>query len=499
MKQIDERFGGSMKITPEQGGIPSLAIKEFLETLEKGELSTHSVIIAKGNDILFEKYYEPFNADFLHRIYSETKSFVALAVGFAEQDGLVKLDDPISKYFPEECENIKDPKMGEQTVRQMLMMSTPKNEKYWFDIRTDDRVRDYFKKAVTVAPCGSEFQYDSSGSFVLGAMVERVTEKSLLDYLDKKLFSKIGILRENLRCLKAPGGHSWGDSAMLMKPRDLVKVIRFLLDKGKVDGEQILNEKFVCDATSALISTEHHSGEFARKGYGYLIWRTFENSFFFNGMGAQLAVGSPDKDLILVVMSDDQGIDEAKGIIFDGYFDKVYSKAGEPLPEDKAALAELENYANSLKLFCEKGEKSSPLAEKINGKTFVLDENPMGIENVKFTFLKDRGILEYKNAQGCKSLVFGMCENCFTIFPEEGYSREVGSQYAVGNYYKCATSAAWKTENRLVVNVQVIDEYFGRLWMKFDFESDEITVSMRKSAEDFFTSYKGTAKGKILV
>lgn len=487
-----------MKITPEQGGIPSLAIKEFLETLEKGELSTHSVIIARGNDILFEKYYEPFNDDFLHRIYSETKSFVALAVGFAEQDGLVKLGDPISKYFPSECKNIEDPCMGEQTVRQMLMMSTPKHEKYWFNIRTDDRVRDYFKKAKTVAPCGSEFQYDSSGSFVLGAMVERVTKKSLVDYLDEKLFSKIGIERENVRCLKAPGGHSWGDSAMLMKPKDLVKVIRFLLDKGRVNGEQILNEKFICDATDSLISTEHFYGKYARMGYGYLIWRTYENSFFFNGMGAQFAVGSPDKDLILVVTSDDQGIDEAKDIILDGYFKKVYSKAGEPLPEDEKALEELENYANSLKLFCEKGEKNSPLVEKLNGKTFALDENPMKLENIKFTFSNNRGILEYKNATGQKSLVFGMCENCFTVFPEEGYSREVGSRYAAGNYYKCATSAAWKTENCLMLNVQVIDEYFGRLWIKFDFENDGVNVTMTKSAEDFFATYEGTAKGKIL-
>lgn len=488
-----------MKITPEQGGIPSLAIKEYLESLEKAELSIHSVIIAKGNDILFEKYYEPFNADFLHRIYSQTKSFVALAVGFVEQDGLVNLDDPISKYFPLECENIEDAKMGEQTVRQMLMMSTPKNEKYWFNIRTDDRVRDYFKKAVTTEPCGSKFQYDSSGSFVLGAMVERLTNKSLVDYLYEKLFSKIGISREDVKCLKAPGGHSWGDSAMLMKPRDLVKAIRFSLDKGKVNGEQILNEKFMSDATSALISTEHFYGKYAQMGYGYLIWRTYENSFFFNGMGAQLAVGSPDKDLVLVVTSDNQGIDEAKDVILNGYFDMVYSKAGEPLPENKEAFEELESYAKSLKLFSENGEKSSPIAEEINGKTFVLEENQMGIENLKFTFCKDKGILEYKNATGQKVMVFGMCENCFTVFPEEGYSREVGSEYAIGNYYKCANSAAWKSENRLVVNVQAIDEYFGRLWMTFDFENDNITVTMRKSAEDFFTTYEGTAKGKKLI
>lgn len=121
----------------------------------------------------------------------------------------------------------------------------------------------------------------------------------------------------------------------------------------------------------------------------------------------------------------------------------------------------------------------------------------MGIKDLKFTFSQNRGILEYENAQGSKLLTFGLCENCFTIFPEEGYSREVGSAYQVGNYYKCASSAAWKTKTQLIVNVQAIDEYFGRLWMIFDFEDDNINVEMRKSAEDFFDTYNGTATGKI--
>lgn len=359
-----------MNISPEQGGIPSSAIKEYLEELEKWNLSTHSVIIARGNDILFEKYYKPFNADFLHRIYSQTKSFISIAIGFMEQDGLVSLDDPISKYFPNECKNLQDTKMGEQTLRNMLMMSTPKKGVNWFNLRTDDRVRDYFKKSVTLSPLGSRFHYDSSGSFVLGAMVERVTGKTLLEYLYEKLFCKIDISIDNVRCLKAPGGHSWVDSAMLMKPCDMVKVIRFLLDKGKVNGEQILNSDFIGDATGNLISTENYGDAFCGLGYSYLIWRTYENSFFFNGMGVQLAVGCPDKDLILIVNSDDQGIPEAKRIIIDSFFEPVYSSAGDPLPENKKANDKLNEYADSLILFHEKGEISSPITEKINGKTF---------------------------------------------------------------------------------------------------------------------------------
>ncbi len=485
-----------MKTTPEKCGISSITIKRYLEELEKVELSTHSIIIARGNNILFEKYYAPFDKSFLHRIYSDTKSFVAIAVGFAEQDGLVSLDDSISKYFPEECKNLKDFKIGEQTVRQMLMMSTPKKGYNWFNERTDDRVRDYFQKTVTAGDLGSKFQYDSSGSFVLCAMIERVTGIDFIDYLYQKLFSKIGIKRKNVKCLKAPGGYSWGDSAMLMRPCDLVKVIRFLLDKGRVNGEQILNEKFIKDATGNLISTVGNKS-YNSLGYGYLIWRTYENSFFFNGMGAQYAVGCPDKDLIFIYNGDAQGMDDAITVILDKFFEIIYNATGEPMPENLFDVDELLKYSDSLKLFCEKGKTLSPITEKINGKTFILEENSMGIKNVKFTFAEKRGILEYENSQGIKLLTFGMCENCFTLFPEEGYSRTVGSVFSPGNYYKCASSGAWKKDNILTVNIQVIDEYFGRLWMTFDFEEDKVKISMKKAAEDFFDSYNGEAIGKI--
>ena len=486
-----------MYVAPETGGIHSVKIREYLQALQEAELSVHSIIIGRGNDILFEKYFSPFTADFRHRIYSETKSFVGIAMGFAEQEGLVKLDDPISKYFPKECENLRDKKMGEQTIRQMLMMSTPKNHSYWFDTRTDDRVLEYFQRTTTKAPLGSKFDYDSSGSFVLGAMIERLTGKSFLDYLQEKLFDNIGIERDDVQCLLSPGGHSWADSGMLVRPRDMFKVIRFLLDNGRANGKQVLNEKYIAEATGKLIGTADQTDDYCRFGYGYLIWRTYENSFFFNGMGAQYAVGCPEKDLIFIFNADAQGMPEAKKIILTKFFEMVYPNICESLSENKSDFEELTNYCENLTLYCEKGKKTSPIAEKVSGKTFTLRENKMGIKKLKFTFSENRGILEYENAQGLKLLAFGMCENCFTVFPEEGYSRKVGSVYAKGNYYKCANSAAWKSETQLLINVQVIDEYFGRLWMTFNFENENISLNMRKSAEDFFQTYEGEANGSL--
>lgn len=182
------------RITPEEAGISSNAILQFIQLLEEKQLSTHNLIFMKGNNVFFEKYWAPFHKDFLHRMYSVSKSFVSIAVGFAEQDGLLSLDDKISKYFPEETKNLTDENMLNQTIRHMLMMSTAKPAEYWFDARTDDRVRLYFEnKAENSRPSGTVYEYDSPGSFALCALTERLTGKPFIEYLREKLFDKIGV------------------------------------------------------------------------------------------------------------------------------------------------------------------------------------------------------------------------------------------------------------------------------------------------------------------
>ena len=119
------------RTTPEAVGISSAKIKEYIDLLEENRLSTHSLIIARGDNIVFEKYWEPFDENFAHRMYSVSKSIVGIAVLFAVQDGYIDLDAPISKYFPEEAALADCDYMREQTVRHMLMMSTAKPERGW--------------------------------------------------------------------------------------------------------------------------------------------------------------------------------------------------------------------------------------------------------------------------------------------------------------------------------------------------------------------------------
>ncbi|MBR6719438.1 MAG: serine hydrolase [Clostridia bacterium] len=482
--------------TPESVGIDSNKIKEYIKVLEGANLSTHDVIIMRNGTIVYENYWKPFHKDFLHRMYSVTKSFVSIAVGFLIQEGKITLDTKICDVFPPEitegaCENVR-----KQTIRNMLMMATgwPCGAAYFFSRRPNDRVRDYFWASgafsgVSREP-GTYFEYDSTGSFVMGAMVEELTGKTLMEYLREKFMDKIGVSREAYM-LTCPGGHSWSDSALICKPTDLLKVANFCMHYGNHEGEQILNADYLKEATSNLIDV--HRGE--GYGYGYQFWTLPYNSFYFNGMGSQFAVCSPDKDMILICNADNQGNGSAEKTIINSYFELVHNTASDsPLPENKDAQDELKSYSESLELWHCNGREDEKSA-KINGKTFVFSDNPMTLSKVRFTFTDDEGKMEYTNKRGAKVLNFAFDKNYFEPFPEGGYSGDVACGSVPDLHFKSANSAMWVGDT-LQIEVQIIDTYFGRLHMYFDFSVDgKVKVSMQKIAEDFLHEYQGEAEG----
>ena len=483
--------------TPESVGVSSEKIEQFIKRLEDKQLATHSLILARGNQIFFEHYWEPFHREFQHRMYSVSKSFVSLAIGFLEQDDKINLDDPISKYFAKELTHQKDKNMHNQTIRHMLMMSTAKSDWGWFRAKVPDRVQRYFDNPNEFSrPSGMVYEYDSSGSFVLGALVERITGMPFMEYLREKMFREIGV-SEKAYCLKCPGGHSWGDSAVLCRPIDLFLVARFVLNGGKWNGKQILNEAYINAATAKQVDNNYYNtSTWNTQGYGYLFWRTYQNSFFFNGMGSQYAVCVPGKDLIMVINSDNQGKDAVRNVIVDSFFELIVDSAsGNAVPENEVAQNSLKEYAKGLKLLVQPGKVHSEWEKRINGVTYYLNKNPMGITKFCITFDGDKGNFAYTNEQGDKGIFFGMGYNVFGTFPQEGYSADVGSEYAPGNFYKCAASAAWTEEHKLQIAVQIIDRYFGNMTMTFGFKDREVGVFMHKTAECFLEEYQGYGHG----
>ena len=108
------------KITPEQAGIDSDVVIEFIKKLETHHLTTHGLLFMKGDKIFAEAYWKPFNKDFCHRQYSQTKSFVSIAIGLLQEEGKLSLEDKISDYFSDKIDGEPIRYLSGQTIKEML-------------------------------------------------------------------------------------------------------------------------------------------------------------------------------------------------------------------------------------------------------------------------------------------------------------------------------------------------------------------------------------------
>lgn len=487
------------KISPEKAGISAKYVEKFIRTLEKRKARMHSVLLLRGDKLFGEYYWEPFNKDTCHRMYSQTKSYVAIAIGFLLDEGKLSLDDKIADFFPEKI-RIENEQIKRQTVRNMLMMTTVGYGKDWFEKENTDRLDLYFNREGTTRSPNTVWEYDSQGSQVLCALVEKLSGMTLFDYLKKKLFDHLGTFK-TASILKTPTGESWGDSALLCTSRDMLSFARFVMNYGTWNGKRLLSESYLREATSKLIDNQEdaHGGSLSH-GYGYQIWRTEENGFAFIGMGDELTICLPDYDLIFVCTADNQGNPRSRELIMNGLFDIIVANLEKaPLNEDEEAQKSLEALTNELKLFTVNGEDDSPYRKKIDGVKYIFDENELGLKNLMVSFADNKkGKVIYENANGKMELPFYINKNYFTKFPELGYSQDVGGvRTHDGSKYDCAVSAAWLNPNKLMLFVQIIDRYLGNFPMTLAFNDEYISVMAYKNAEDFLWNYNGHAYGRI--
>lgn len=488
-------------ITPEKAGIPSKTVLEFLKVLYGYGFATHSIIMARGNDIFAECYYKPYDKDSHNRLYSVSKSFLGIGIGFAIDDGLLSLDDKLTDFFPNyENENF-DEILCESTIRDMLTMSSSMIVPIsWFERHGGDRTSVYFTKKGEKIP-GTLFRYDSPGSYMLGVILEKVTGKDFMSYLREKFLDDIGFSKEAY-CLTVPEGNAFVDSGIMCTTRDLLAVARFALNLGEWNGKQYLSREYMKDATSKLVCNDTEGCTLAGYGifgYGYQIWKAPRDGFAFVGMGDQFAICDPTTDFIFIITSDNQGAAQTtRAVLYHELYNRIISSLGEQMADDVAAKSELDAYIASRELTHFKKTEFGAFASEIENVTYELEANPMGIERIRFNFDGDKGTLSYKNAQGEKELMFGIGYNEFSLFPEEGYSDLVAGVPCEGNKYKCAVSADWAEEKKLRLKVQVIDKYLGNACFIFSFKDERVSVLMTKHAEAFLNEYNGLARGRAV-
>ncbi|MBQ4052002.1 MAG: serine hydrolase [Oscillospiraceae bacterium] len=497
MKKTNSTFAYK---TPESVGVSSKNVLGFIDQLEKEGVYLHSFAILKGEDIFAEGYRAPFDENWLHRMYSVSKTFTSMAVGLLVGDGTISLSDKVVSFFPDYCHDDMHPYLKETTIRDLLMMSTPfPGGSYGYRMPTQfekDWVWTFFHAPVD-HPAGTVFNYDTSGTYMMCAIVERVTGKDFLTFLKERALLKTGFSPDSW-CVKAPEGYAWGGSGVECTVIDLARFARLVMNGGEWHGEQLLPADYVKAAVSRQIDNcqdgfpAHGHG---CHGYGYQIWVTEDNTFSFLGMGTQLAICMPEEDMIFVCTGDTQGNGDAYGTVFHALWRWIKETAGEPLPEDPEAFAALEKRLDTLAYPVVNGAKTSSISGCVNGKKYILNENVMGIKHITVKFDGDEGVLCWENAQGYKELPFGIGKVVRSVFPQEGYYGErIGT--AGDHLYGCLASGAWTDDDKFVLKVDLIDDYFGNLCIHLGYKGDELGVYMQKHAEFFLDEYQGFAGGK---
>ena len=484
-----------MKTAPEKFGISSRLFEKVLRELDEKEVPIHSLLVARGDNIIFDAYWSPFTRESRHRMNSVTKSFVALAVGALVDEGRLSLSQKVIEFFPEAKSFNLNEEQCELTVENLLTMRTgyrPVGNGHWVRDRKYGRIKDFFeRKPETVR--GESFYYDSTGSYILGVIVERITKKSFMSYLKEKCLVDIGF-SPDADCILGGEGYSWSDSGLLCTTEDLYKAARLI----NLDGLGYISSDFIKNAKSAQVDTPK-TVEYKSYGYGYQIWKAKYDGFMFLGMGAQILICIPKRDLYVACTADTQMSEKYREIIVEKLYEIIDSdveSGRDVLPEDEAAFDSLMRYREGLKLTAY--ERTDIPKEYENRKTpvFTPDENPMGIKSFSLEFAEDSGIFKYENAQGQKEISFGFGYNVFSEFPEDGYfDMEIGKSVP-GHRYPIAASAKWQDACTLIINVQFIGRHLGGDIITLTLDTDTAVLNMHKSTNCFLDRYNGECIGR---
>ncbi|MGN1020383.1 MAG: serine hydrolase domain-containing protein [Aristaeellaceae bacterium] len=474
--------------TPESLGIPSGAVLDMLEWIRAHSIPLHSLIILRHGKVAAEGYCPPFDRERKHRMYSVSKSITAVAVGMLISEGRLSLDSRVADFFPEYITGDVTPYALKATVRHLLMMATFNecNAYTWTD---SDFVRVFFQNDYPKQMPGTVFHYDTNGTVVLCAIVEKITGMKLLDYM-RPLLDELGI-SPDAWCLETPEGRSWTGSGILFTPRDLARFALFCLHRGEWNGRQLVDRDFMMQATTRQINNYVAEWSLARCGYGYQFWMV-KDGFACCGMGGQLAFMYPEKDTVIVFTADTQHINAGDDFLR-MYVERLMEQLSDsPLPENPAMQEKLAR-ALELTMPLVPGSLASPTADRVSGVRYVFDENRWGFDWMRLTFGED-----------CVSVTFRKRGEVLTIplylgrfgefaFPEKFAGRRIS---VWDTNYRCISSAAWDSAHTLIGEVFSVDDYLGSIRMQFTFVEDTLTVFMTAAAENFFQDYRGYLAGR---
>ena len=306
------------------------AMDGYLKAAEEQKLKVQSIMVLQHGKVLYEKWWNGGEPDKPHVLNSVSKTFTATAVGLAIQEGLLSLDDKLVSFFPDELPDSPSENLKNVTIKDLLTMNSGHDTApgYPGADRKETWTSIFLSWPVKHKP-GTFYCYNGLGTYMLSAILQKLTGQKVVDYLQTRLFNPLKI--DPPHWDESPQGINKGGSGLYLKTEDLAKMGQMLLQKGEWFGQRILSEAWVNEATSKQVPCVPSWIRFDEvdksgltpensdwlHGYGFQMWRCRHNACRADGAGGQYIILIPEKDAVVVNTADLQDMQAELNLVWD--------------------------------------------------------------------------------------------------------------------------------------------------------------------------------------
>lgn len=264
-----------------------------------------SLLVIRGGDLVFERYYGGFTAGDTTQIWSATKSFTSTLAGIAIDEGLLTLDQTVGELVPDRIPAGADPRAATVTVRQLLTMTSgfawSSSTDYQFAYDQVDLTARTLALPFACDP-GACYEYNSGNVQVVASILQSLIGQTLAAYAQPRLFDPLGIAPPVWDA--SVTGETLGAVGLHLTSRDFAKLGFLYLNQGVWDGQQVVSSEWVTAATSPQSSGVNAEGvSLGQAGYGYWWWVPEVGglpAYSALGLGSQVLYVVPALDLVVV-------------------------------------------------------------------------------------------------------------------------------------------------------------------------------------------------------
>lgn len=473
-----------MRVTPESVGISSRGIGKYIDALEASGTELHGLMIIRHGKVAAEGWWAPYAPGIRHGCQSLTKTYAATAVGFAFDEGLLRLEDRITdilhRYVPENPgENLK-----KMTVRDVLCMGCGMESMP--SLCEKDWIREFLKVPVVHEP-GTAFFYNSIGSSILGAIIRELTGKGLIEYLKPRLFDAIGIDASNLKCIRHKDGLEFGGGGLFSTTEDNARLGMLYLQNGIWEGKQILSKEWVRLATMPQNDSSEDPGiPDCKLGYGFQMWMCRPSGVYrFDGAFGQYTIVFPDLDMV-VAINETAPLAKDTQAVLDITWDYLLPEVSAPLPANDKEYIALRRRMEGLALPKPKFRPFSPIIDSINGKAYDLEDNSESLFPTVYLHWGDM------SKTGIERIALNFSSTvCELVWDEGGVQNSIrigldgNARYNENVTDKIEpdillASGAWTDANVFETDIRFLETCFKKR-MTFTFEGDRLELRIHEN------------------